>query len=592
MDPPRDSTFWRAVKVIAILLAVAVVYWPSLRGDFVWDDEQLVTGNLLLRTVSGLGEIWSGGRTADFFPITNTLFWIEWHLFGTNPTGYHIVNIALQAADALLVWLVLGRLRIPGAWLAGFIFAIHPINVESVAWISELKNVLAMFFALLSIFCFLEIEDQRQFRRRAAWIGSVCFFVLALLSKSQAVFVPVVLLLCAWWRSGGLKSERFKRETPRTWPFFAVGLVLGLITIWFQNRGIGEEEIVIGSLGRRLVNAGMAVWWYAAKVIVPARLMVIYPSWRFNSPRVTEWLPLIGLVLVFVLFWFWRNRSAHAVFFALACFVAALAPVLGLVRMAYLRSGTLVADHFVYFSTVPLIALIAATISILWDRLSRFYRPVMAAAVVIAVFALGIYASARAAIFRDEETLWFDTLAKNADAWQAHVRLGKLLFDRQQFAAALPRLQRAVELRPELPDNRNLLGLDFCRLERFEDGIAEYREALRLKETKSGAQTSGVATIRTNLANALAITADNMSAGLNESSTRVVQRYQEAVAQYEKALELEPRQPAIHRNLGMLLARLGRYDEAEAHLRTTLEIVPNEPIAREMLNEIERMRFR
>jgi protein O-mannosyl-transferase len=256
--------------------------------------------------------------------------------------------------------------------------------------------------------------------------------------------------------------------------------------------------------------------------------------------------------------------------------------------MAYLRSGTLVADHFVYFADVWLIALVAAAIALLWKQTQGVIRFSNTAAVVIALVVLGIYTSMRASAFRDEGTLWSDTLAKNPDAWQAHARFGQLLFTQQKFAAALPHLQRAVELKPELADDRNLLGLDYCRLERFEEGIAEYQKALQLKEARpSTAQTSGVATIRTNLANALSITANNLSANRSEIPPDAIKRYEEAIAQYEKALELEPQQPAIHRNLGMLLARLGRFDEAKVHLRKTLELAPNEPAARETLDEID-----
>jgi Flp pilus assembly protein TadD len=315
--------------------------------------------------------------------------------------------------------------------------------------------------------------------------------------------------------------------------------------------------------------------------------MAIYPPWRFDSPQLVDWLPLVGLGSLVALLWLSKNRVARALFFALMCFVAALAPVLGVVRMAYLRSGTLVADHFVYFAGVPLIALIAAGIALLWEHKHTVFRMVAAALIVLTTFALGSETVARAAVFRNEEALWADTLSKNPQAWQAHVRLGQLLFDRQQFAAALPHLQHAVDLKPKLPDNRNLLGLDYCRLQRFDEGIAEYRAALQLKQSNATGQNSGEATVRTNLANALTITGNNLSAAAGQTSAEAMQRYQEAISEYEKALQLEPRQPAIHRNLGMLLARVGRYDEAEAHLRTTLEIVPNEPIARETLAAIE-----
>src|SRR5438876_10845961 len=183
----------RGALIAAIIIAVALVYLPALRGNFVWDDFLLITGNPLLQNASGLLEIWSGGRTADYFPLTNTVFWIEHHLFGRNATGYHVVNILLQVANALLVWRVLQRLNIPGAWLAGLIFGIHPVHAASVVWISELKNLLSMFFALLSSLCFLELGGQRLRNSATAYAASLVFFALALLSKTQVVFLPFVL---------------------------------------------------------------------------------------------------------------------------------------------------------------------------------------------------------------------------------------------------------------------------------------------------------------------------------------------------------------------------------------------------------------
>src|SRR6266567_3158057 len=554
---PDERTAWQLVAQAAVIVgAVLLVYLLAWRAGFVWDDEQLITANPLLRTFSGLIEMWSGGRTADYFPMTNTVFWIERHLFGENATGYHAINILLHGADAILVWLVLHRLQIPGAWFAGLIFGIHPVHVESVAWTSELKNVLAMFFTLLSIFSFVGSNEQRQ--SHAAYLASLFFFALALLS---------------------------------TGPFFVMAAVFGLITIWFQNRGIGEEEIVIGSFPRRLVNAGMAIWWSAGKVFLPRRLMAIYPRWRFDSPEFWEWLPLVGLVLLLGLLWLCRNRRTRGAFLAVAYFIVALLPVIGFVRMAYLRSGTLVADHLPYFADVSLIAFVCSAVAMFANRARGEIRTAIAVIAILLTGMMGTYAWQRTKVFHDEKSLWRDTLAKNPDAWQARARLGQYFFRQRKYSDAIEYLRRAVELKPELPENHNLLGLAYCRAERFEEGIAEYRKALELKEPSAAtAESASVATIRTNLANALAIIGNNLSGSATEIPSEAMRRYEEAIAQYEKALELEPNHPAIHRNLGLLLARLGRLDEAEAHLRATLQIVPNEPTAQETLKEIEAQR--
>ena len=381
----------------------------------------------------------------------------------------------------------------------------------------------------------------------------------------------------------------FVKTFIRTLPFFLIAFVLGLVTIWFQNRGIGEEEIVLGPLSRRLTNAGLAVWWYAKQVFLPVRLMAVYPRWQFDSPSLFEWLPLIALIGVVVALWFWRSRFGRALFLAFACFIVALAPVVGLVRMAYARSGTIVADHLQYFADIALIALFSAGVARLWASKNHAVRIVTGAAVLLLLGAMVSYTWARAAVFENEETLWRDNFAKNPDAWQGHNRLGELYFNQGKFSEAAQHFERAVELKPELADNYNWVGLAHCRLERFEEGIAEYRKGLALKEQKpSTARTKSTATMRTNLANALTFTANNLSESPNEVDRKTaMERYQDAISQYEKALEIDPNQPAVHRNLGILLARLGRNSEAIVHLRKVLELVPNEPMARETLDALE-----
>ena len=602
-DPGGDVWLNRA-RIVAIGLAVFVFYLPVLHAGFVWDDELLITSNPLLRDFSGLREIWLGSRTPDYFPIASTVHWIEAHLFGHNATGFHIVNVLLQAVNAVLVWKALERLKVPGAFLAGLIFGIHPINVESVAWISELKNVLSMFFCLVSVICFLEAQHPRTLPTSVAYGCSLVSFILGLLSKTQIVFLPLALLLIVWYERGqNVEAESAARKASKKppnvalstqlamlVPYFVIALALGLITIWFQNRGIGEEEIILGSPARRLVNAAMAIWWYAKQVFVPFPLMAVYPAWRFQSPTLVEWLPLAGLIVLLAFLWYYRNRGAAAGLFAVAYFVIALLPVVGLVRMAYVRSGTLVADHLQYFADISLIAFASAGMARVLGSARRTVRVYSAAVVLILLGGMGAYSFARATVYHDEETLWHETLSKNPDAWQGHNRLGQLYFDQGRFGEAAPHFERAAALKPELAGNHNLLGLAYCRLERFDEGIAEYRIALRLKEQNPAtANTTATATIRANLANALTITANNLTERSKDDKSAAqdaMDRYQEAVSQYEKALQLQPDQPAIHRNLGLLLVRLGRTSEAVVHLRKVLEYAPNEPIAREMLESL------
>jgi tetratricopeptide (TPR) repeat protein len=602
----RPSRRWEIAKVAAIIFAGVLPYLPALHDGFVWDDQPLVTANPLLRTPSGLAEIWSGSRTADYFPLTNTVFWIEHHLFGDNATGYHALNILLQAGNALLLWRILRRLQIPGAFLAGLIFAIHPVHAESVAWISELKNMLSMFFFLISALFFFEIEDQRVLNRQVAtYSASLVAFLLALLSKTQVVFLPVALVLCEWWRNSPASPKRqgkgnplrFQRQIARTVPFFLIAIVFGVITIWFQNRGIGEEEIILGPFTRRLTNAGMAIWWYAKQVFAPIRLMAVYPQWRFDTPALAEWLPLIAIIGGLLLPW---RRSARGLLFAFCYFIIALLPVIGIVRMSYARSGALVADHLQYFADISLIALFSAGVTRLWSTGRREIRIATGTVIVVLLVVLGSYTWARAEVYRDEQTFWQDNFSKNPNAWQGHNRVGLLLFKQEKFAEAAYHFERAAQLKPELAENYDLLGLVYCRLQRFEEGIGQYRKGLHLIEEKpSTAQSVGAAAMRLNLANALSLTGNTFTdlaqaasgqgdiAAAQEDTKEANARFTEAIEQYEKALAIEPEHPVIHRNLGLLLSRLGRTEEAIPHLRKVLQLVPNEPSAREILEAIE-----
>jgi tetratricopeptide (TPR) repeat protein len=259
--------------------------------------------------------------------------------------------------------------------------------------------------------------------------------------------------------------------------------------------------------------------------------------------------------------------------------------------MAYVRSGTLVADHLQYFANVPLIALFCAGVAYAWRQRQHATKIATATVVTLLVAAFGTYAFARADVYRNEEPLWQDNLSKNPDAWQAHIMMAQRRFKQKRYPEAAYHAGRAAELKPELADIHNELGLAYCRLERFEEGIAEYRKALQLKEAKPAtARSVGVAKIRDNLANALAITANHLSESAPPVPEETARRYEEAIHQYEASLEIDPEQPAIHRNLGMLLAQLGRYDKAIPHLRATLQMVPNEPTARQLLDEIEAKR--
>lgn len=450
------------IGAAAILLATLAVYWPAVQAGFIWDDDDILTANPLIHAPDGLWHIWSGGKFYDYWPLTLTSFWLEWRLWGGQATGYHATNILLHAGAAILLWRALRHLNIPGAWLAALFFAIHPINVQSVAWITERKNTLSLFFFGLALVAYLRSEQarrdaempSRKTRRpkgksppnRAApfnaetfwyWISFIAF-VLALLSKTSVVLLPVVLLLCAWWRSSADGQPLTKGDVGRTLPFFAAGLVLALVTIWFQyERSIGSDVVAAGDFRSRLVGAGMAGWFYLARIVFPRNPMFVYPRWNFSPAEVVNYLPGVLLLGIWGLSWWHRRRWGRAPFFALTYFLAMLFPVLGFFKI-YFQKYSFVSDHWVYPAMIGIIALVTGVGAWLVQKLAATVRPARGrlakalgmAGAAGAIAVLGPLTWAQCGIYQDEETLWRATLKRNPRCWLAHHNLACLILEK------------------------------------------------------------------------------------------------------------------------------------------------------------------
>ena len=654
---------------LVIFAAAVLVYIPVLNGDFIWDDEPWIAANPLVRgdgqsAWQTLAAIWSGSGAVDYYPVTTTLNWLQWRLFDGSPAGFHSVTVLLHATNAVLVWRVLKRIGVRGAWLAGMIFAVHPVNAATVAWISETKNTLSLLFYLSSVLAYLRFEETARVR---CYIGALLLFAAGLLAKTHGVFIPAVLLLGAWWRGRALRltgdsptdarevrairisnvilgatgiaaaavaalhlwtlSSRFESNTVdpasaaahvfadgrmrlifpmlvvillgsgfvgltaakiagiankhvvRSLAFFQLSALLGTTTIWFH--GAVAEHIEMGGLARRLANAGSAMWWYVGKAFAPMELAAVYAPWRFDPPTAREFLPLVSLIVVLFVLWHFRKTNARHALFAFAAFTMLVLPVVGLLTMAFARGGSIVADHLQYLPSIPLFAGIAAGVASIWERASRSSRAAIGMAVVVVLAAMGSSTWARATVYRSEESLWRDTLAKNPDTWQGHNRLGQILFARGDFAAAAEHYRRAAVLKPELAPNHNNLGLAYARQEMFEPAVAAYRDAI----ARSPADAPTTATFRINLANALGAWANQI-----ETRTGTLDDahplYERAATEYRAVLAVDNRNAVAHRNLGMVLVQLGRSAEAAAHLQETLRLVPNEPIATEILREL------
>ncbi len=535
---------------------VAVIYWPAIRGAFIWDDVMLVQHNLILTGQFTLGSIWF--RTD--FPLSNVVLWLQWHLWGDHPAGYHAVNLVLHCGSAMLLWRVLLRLRVPGAWLAAVIFAVHPVCVASVAWIAELKNTLSLPFFLLSILCYLHFEessgDARRQRAAAWYVAAILAFVLALFSKTTTVVLPPVLLACAWWRRGRFALT----DAVRTGPFFLLALAFGILSILFQAHGAirGATVQTLGFWGR-LAGAGMALWFYLGKALCPARLMMIYPRWTIYSGTFSTYLPIVLWVALLATCWIFRRSWGRHALFGLGSFTLMLFPVLGFLSMYYLILSR-VSDHFEYLPLVSIVALAAAWLCArVPERALNFIAPTL-------VCALALLTVQRSRVFANEETLWRDNLKKNPFAWTAHANLGWILAEQQKYDDAGVHLRRSLEINPDNAQARANLGQLLTMQGNFGDAENQFAAALKLKPQDADIRKSYATALAENGRKDEAIkqlrafleTRADADAQLQLASLLFeTGQAREAVGQYRQALAGKPDVPEALSNLAWLLATSG-----------------------------------
>jgi protein O-mannosyl-transferase len=590
----RSLPVWQGGLIVFL---VFLAYLPALQGGFVWDDDDYVVNNLLLHSLKGLSQIWfAPGTTPQYYPLSFTSFWLDYHLWKLNPLGYHLTNLLFQAINAILLWTLLRRLSVPGAWLAAAIFAIHPVNVESVAWITERKNVLAGFFYLSSALACLQfwLPDlaaadsctQSGPQTTAAGLGNWKFYWLALLlylcallAKTATIGLPVAVLLVVWWKRGKMG---WRALFPLA-PFLAVGMGMGLLTVWVEKHFVhaaGSEWTF--SLLERCLIAGRAVWFYLGKLVWPHPLMFVYPRWDIHAARPLAYLPVLALLVVLFILWLNRKGWARPMLVALACFLALLFPVLGFFDVYFFRYS-FVADHFQYLAGIGPLTLAAAGITLAFKKTKPVLKLAGGGALLLT---LGLLTWQQAGIYRNMETLWRTTLARNPDCWMAHSNLGLLLKNQGHIEEAIEHYHLALQIAPNAWDALNDLGVALADKGQFDEAIEYYHKSLQIDPNLFAVQN--------NLGHALAAEgrfdeaieyyrkalqiSPNFSDALNNLGNALAARgrFDEAIDNYRKAVQVNPDFSEALNNLGVALATRGRFDEAIDNYRKAIQINPND----------------
>lgn len=538
--------------VAAILIVTILAYRPAIRGGFIWDDYTYIINGELNQDPHGLSRIWLSKDPVDYFPVAYTLQWFEYRAWKLDPEPYHVVNLALHCAAVVLLGLVLRRISVPGAWIAAGLFAVHPVNVESVAWIYQQRTTLPLVFALFSTLAFLRFERTG----RIGWqVASVTAFVLALLSKTSVVMFPLVLLGLCWWQRKAIR----KADLLRVAPHFVAAAVLGLVTLWFQyNRAIGTAVIREDNLVARLATAACAVWFYAYKALVPLNLSFVYPRWVVNASSPLAWLPLAGLIAVFAVLWRFRLSWGRGPLAALGYFVLALLPMLGFLNIFFMKYS-LVADHWQYVGLAGLLALPAAGLAMVMAK----QRVAGMVCVACIIGGLAYLTSQQSTIYADETTIWKDTIAKNPGAWIAWNNMGADLLRDGEFEKARPFFEKTLQLNPRFSKAINNLAV-------IEAQRGNLPRAMELCQQAIALHDEGEADARLNVGRILFLQG----------------RPQDAIESYRVALKLDNKFSLAYLNLAEALIQIGNKAEAAEALRTLLRFDRNNAEAAELLRTL------
>jgi len=535
----------RLIGFALMALLVLSVYVPALSGGFVWDDITNVTENTALRSWQGLGAIWfEPGATQQYYPLTYTSLWFDYHLWGLKPFGYHLVNIILQIINASLLWLVLRHMRIPGAYLAAAIFAAHPVQVESVVWITERKNLLSTMFYMGATLKYLRFDEARN-NRDYAWATTL--FGCALFAKTVTCTWPVIMGLLLVFRHGRLAGFHIKRLVP----LLIIGIPFGLATAWLEVHHAGSSgDAWSHSLPQKAIIAGRALWFYAGKLLWPNPLMLVYPRWTINAADVLQYVYPVSAAAVPTAAWLLRRKVGIGPLVAVCGYGLTVAPALGFFNVYFMRYS-FVQDHFQYVASIFIIVLCVVTLHRLSQRLGSFAGWIRLPAVLVLLVALAGMTWRRSMVFHNAETLWRDTIAQNPDAWVAHHNLGAVFLRQDRYDQARLAFAETLRIEPEHAKTYHNLGMLYWEKGDAAEAARCFNKAFEL-DPRIARAAFCLGVIRQSLGDA-----------------------DGALAHFFDAVKSDPKLPQAHYNIAVLLDNQGEVAQAVQHYRKVIALSPD-----------------
>jgi protein O-mannosyl-transferase len=592
---PAQAAAWLKIHgwKVAIVLATALwIYVPVLRGAWLSDDLPLFVSNPLFHIKNGLWYIWLGSYQDNEWPLTWTLVWLISQVFGLEPLTFHPCNLILHGCDAFLLWFLLARLGLKQAWLGALIFIVHPMMVETVAWMSEIKNTFSLLFYLLALLSWMDLEEGKgKFRYLFAFL----FYLAALLSKSSVVMLPFVLLLFSWWKHGRVRLIDFGRILP----FLCIGTILSDWAAHDQGLALADSAVKSRGFLTRIGQSGESVFFYLGRFFWPVGNMPIFPKWQIEPPRLWQlltpvWLCLAGL---FLLICHRQNWSRHCLL-GFGFFLLNLAPVVGMANIVYYHVSW-VADHLAYLPSLGLIGLSVAGFELIIDHQTNWGR-YFTYTVVFSLASWCLFVShGYALMWRNEFVLWDYAFKLNPASITTRRLHAEALVNVGRYQESVPELRMVLKDHPEEYEAQQFLAEALSNLPNATDEtMAEYQKLVSRPDaaaedfckfgmflTRLG--RTGDAIEKYRLAIKLNPNYADAHGDLGFALMNLPGHETEAFAEYATALQLDPTDPLVHNNLGYAyLLTPGKLDAARSELELAIKYRPNFGLAYNNLGNV------